>query len=262
MRLRPMRSLFIPVSLALAVLSGCAMGPNYRRPQFPLPDQFRGAPLPNVPNVPNTPNAPGAISLADTKWQDLFHDQTLNQIVTTALEKNFDLQIAAERVQQARAQLGITRANQYPFLDVQAGFAATHPSSFGANRFVPPGTDLSVAYTRLGAALSWELDVWGRLRRLTEAARAQYLASQEGRSAVTVSLISEVMSSYLQLLEQDLELDISHRTGGLALDSVRLVGLRRQAGAASGLDLRQAEQLQFTAAAQVAAAERNIAQTE
>ena len=246
----PMSRRVVPVLLALAVLCGCAVGPNYRRPQLALPDQFRGAP------------SPGAASLADTKWQDLFNDQTLNQIVTTSLEKNFDLRIAAERVQQARAQLGIVRANQYPFLDVQAGFTATRPASYGATSLVPPGTDLSVAYTKISAVLSWELDLWGRLRRLTESARAQYLASEEGRTAVTVSLVSEVMSTYLQLLEQDLELDIGHRTSGLALNSVKLVELRRQAGAASGLDLRQAQQLQFTAAAQVAAAERNIAQTE
>ena len=108
--------------LLLAVLCGCAVGPNYRRPQLALPDQFRGAP------------SSATVSLADTRWQDLFNDQTLTQVVTTSLENNFDLHIAAERVQQARAQLGITRANQYPFLDVQAGFTATHPSSYGATR--------------------------------------------------------------------------------------------------------------------------------
>lgn len=243
------QSPLIPLSLALA-LCGCAVGPNYRRPQIPLPDQFRGAP------------SAGAVSLADTKWQDLFDDPALKQIVATSLEKNFDLRIAAERVQQARAQLGITRANQYPFLDVQAGFTGSHPSSAGATTLAPRGTNLSAAYTTLGAAVSWELDLWGRLRRLTESARAQYLASEEGRRAVTVSLVAEVMTTYFQLLEQDLELDIGHRTSGLADDSIRLVGLRRQAGAASGLDLRQAEQLRFTAAAEIAASERNIAQTE
>src|SRR5206468_6726062 len=103
------------------------------------------------------------------------------------------------------------------------------------------GIKLSSSYTTLGAALSWELDVWGRLRRLTEAARARYLASEEGRRAVVVSLVGDVMDSYFQLLEQDLELEISHKTEGIAKDSLKLVDLRHQRGAASGLDVSQAE---------------------
>jgi len=238
------------ISMSLLVLSGCAVGPNYKRPQVALPDQFR--------NGPTSSEA----SLADTKWQDLFNDTVLNQIVTTALDKNFDLRIAAERIQEAHAQYGVTKANEYPFLDVQAGFTGSRPSSLGSSTFIKPGTNLSSAYTSVGAALSWELDLWGRLRRQTEAARAQYLASQEGRNAVTVSLVSDVMNAYFQLLEQDLELDISRRTTGLADDGVQLVELRRKNGAASGLDVSQAQQLKFAAAAQIAAAQRNIAQTE
>jgi NodT family efflux transporter outer membrane factor (OMF) lipoprotein len=242
-----MKRALILLSLAL---SGCAVGPNYKRPKIPLPDQFRNA------------SSAEPVSIADTKWQDLFNDPALNQIIATSLEKNFDLRIAAERVQQARAQLGITRANQFPFLDVQSSFTGSHPSSAGANTFLPRGANLNSSVTTVGAALSWEIDLWGRLRRLTEAARAQYLASEEGRRAVTVSLVADVMTTYFQLLEQDLELDIGHRTSGLADNSIRLVELRRGAGAASGLDVRQAEQLRFTAAAEIAASERNIAQSE
>lgn len=240
------------LAVTLLALCGCAVGPNYKRPQLALPGEFRGAP---------TTAADPAASLADTKWQDLFPDQTLNQMVTTALAHNFDLRIAAERVEQARSQLGITRANKYPFLDTQAGFAAARSSSLAALP-VPAGTKLSASYTTLGAALSWELDIWGRLRRLTEAARANYFASQEGRRVVGVSLVSDVMDTYFQLLEQDLELEISHKTQGIAKDSLNLVELRRQRGAASGLDVRQAEQLLYTASAQGAAAERAIAQSE
>jgi NodT family efflux transporter outer membrane factor (OMF) lipoprotein len=165
-------------------------------------------------------------------------------------------------VEEARAQLGVTRANQYPFVDAQASFSGTRSSSIGANTFVPSGTKLSSSYTSLGAALSWELDIWGRLRRLTEAARASYLASEEGRRAVGVSLVSDVMEGYFQLLEQDLELEISRKTQGIAKDSLNLVELRRQRGAASGLDVRQAEQLLYAAGAQSAAAEHAIAQSE
>jgi outer membrane protein, multidrug efflux system len=236
----------------LVALTGCAVGPNYKRPQLAIPEQFRGA----------APPAAGAASFADTKWQELFPDPTLNQLVTTALEHNFDLRIAAERIEQARAQLGITRANQFPFLDVQAGLTGSRSSSVGSSTFVRAGTNLSATYTTVGAALSWELDVFGRLRRLSEAARANYLASQEGRHDVTVSLIAGVMDTWFQLLEQDSELEISKKTQGIAQDSLRLVELRRGRGAASGLDVRQAEQLLYTAAARSAAAERTIAQTE
>src|SRR4051794_21642868 len=125
-----MRTLII---CGLLALTGCAVGPNYKRPQLPIPDQFRGATAP----------AGGAASFADTKWQELFPDPALNQLVSTALEHNFDLQIAAERIEQARAQLGITRANQFPFLDVQAGVTGSRSSSVGASTFVKAGTSLS-----------------------------------------------------------------------------------------------------------------------
>ena len=240
-------------ALPLVVLAGCAMGPNYKRPQVAMPPEYRGAPA---------AGADAASSLADTKWQDLFPDATLNQMVSAALERNFDLRIAAERVEEARAQLGVTRSDQFPELTAQAGFVAARSSSLGANTFVPAGTKIQSSYTSLGAALSWELDIWGRLRRQTEAARARYFASEEGARAVRISLIAEVMEAYFQLLEQDLELEISHKTQGIAGDSLKLVALRRQQGAASGLDLRQAEQLLYTASAQSAAAEHNIAQSE
>jgi multidrug efflux system outer membrane protein len=229
------------------------MGPNYQRPKLALPGEFRGAP----------PAAAGpAASLADTKWQDLFPDPALNQMVAAALAHNFDLRIASERVEEARLQLGITRANQYPFVDAQASFTGSRSSTIGANTLLPAGANLNASYTSLGAALSWELDLWGRLRRLTEAARARYLASEEGRRAVGVSLVSDVMETYFQLLEQDSELEISHQTLATAKDSLGLVELRHQRGAASGLDVSQAQQLLYTAGAQSAAAEHAIAQSE
>jgi NodT family efflux transporter outer membrane factor (OMF) lipoprotein len=237
------------LAISALALSGCMLGPDYRRPKVTVPGEFRGAPATTD-------------SLASTKWQDLFADQTLNEMVSTALANNFDMRIAAERVEQARLQLGITRANLYPFVNGEASFIGTRGSSIGASTLVPAGTNLSSSYTSLGAALSWELDVWGRLRRLSEAARARYLASEEGRRAVGVSLVSNVMETYFQLLEQDLELEISRKTQGIAKDSLGLVELRRQRGAASGLDVRQAEQLLYTAGAQSAAAERAIAQSE
>ena len=244
-----MRRLVLAVS-ALA-LCGCTMGPNYKRPPIALPGSYRGA-------AP----AGSTASLADTKWQNLFPDPVLTRMVSTALEHNFDLLIAAQRAEEARAQLGITRANQYPFLDAQAGFGAQQYSSIGATPLIPAGVTLANSYTTLGAALSWELDIWGRLRRLTEAARATYLASEENRRSVSISLISDVMDAYFQLLEQDLELQISHATMATSENSLKLVELRHDRGAATALDVRQAEELLYAAGAQSAAAERAIAQSE
>jgi NodT family efflux transporter outer membrane factor (OMF) lipoprotein len=244
------------VALMAVLLTGCTVGPDYKRPQIPVPGTFRG-----TPETTTTPTAPEA-SLADTKWDALFGDETLNGLIRTALERNFDVRIAAERVQQARAQLGITKADQFPFLDAQAQFNATRQSSLGSIRFVPVGTNLSATYTQIGATLSWEIDLWGRLRRLTEAARARYLASEEGTRAVNVALIADVTNAYFQLLEYQLELEISRKTRDAAAESLRIVQLRRQEGAASGLDVRQAEQLIRSTTTQVEAVERGIGQTE
>ena len=236
------------------LLAGCTVGPNYHRPQVAMPPEFRNAPAPAAGTQPEA-------SLGDSKWQDLFADATLNQIVTAALAGNFDLRIAAARAEEARAQLGITRAQQYPRLDGQAGFTSERSSTIAASP-VPAGTKLSASFTTLEAALSWELDLFGRLRRQTEAARARYFASQEGRAAVTVSLVASVMDAYFQLLEQDLEQEISRKTQTIAQDSLRLVELRHNEGAATGLDVSQAQQLIYSAAARLAAAERAGKQTE
>lgn len=237
------------LAISTMALGGCMLGPDYQRPKVAVPGEFRGAP-------------PTTESVASTRWQELFADQAMNQMVTAALANNFDLRIAAEHAEQARLQLGITRASQYPFVNANAGFTATRGSSTGASALVPVNTRIRSSFTTLGAALTWELDLWGRLRRLTEASRARYLASEEVRRAVGVSLVANVMETYLQLLEQDMELEISRKTQSIANDSLKLVVLRRERGAASGLDVRQAEQLLYTAGAQSASAERAIAQSE
>jgi NodT family efflux transporter outer membrane factor (OMF) lipoprotein len=239
----------IVASVAL-LLAGCTVGPNYHRPQIAVPDQFRNAPS-------ASPN-----SLADTKWFDLFQDDTLKQFVTTALANNFDLRIAAERVLEARAQYHITRGELLPTLDAQGQFTATRSSSVGSFNFVPAGTNLSVSYTQANLSLNWEIDLWGRIRRLTEAARAQYLASEEARNGVTISLISDVMNTYFALREADLELEITQQTRDIATDNLRLITLRHDRGAANGLDVSQAEQFLFTATSEIPSVERSIGQSE
>src|SRR3984957_10289958 len=197
-----MRRLFLPLCLTLG-LCGCLMGPNYHRPATSLPVEFPGAPATNE-------------SIADQKWFELFQDTTLKQLVATALENNFDIRIAAERVLEARAQYGITRANLFPTLDAQGSFTSTRSSSIGAFPFITSGTNLATSYAQAGLQFAWELDLWGRLRRLDEAARAQYLASEEARNGVIISLISDVMNAYFEVRELDLELEIGQHNNDTA----------------------------------------------
>ncbi|MCU1261412.1 MAG: efflux system, outer rane lipoprotein NodT family, partial [Bryobacterales bacterium] len=235
--------------LCLAGLTGCAVGPNYKRPVVTPPPQFRGG------------EASGA-SIAETKWFDLFKDDKLTETVNLALAQNYDLQIAASRVLEARAQLGITRADLFPHISGTAAFTASRGSSIGSFNFIPSGTNLDVSYTQAGFSLGWELDVWGRIRRLTESARAQYFGTEEARRGVITTLVSDVTSTYFELREADLELEIAKRTRDTAEHSLNLTTVRRQGGLASSLDVRQAEQFLYTATSQIAADERQIEQTE
>jgi multidrug efflux system outer membrane protein len=239
--------------VAAALASSCTLGPDYKRPVIQTPPTFRGA----------DPGAPAGLqSLADLKWFELFQDATLSQLVTTALEQNFDLRIAAERVLQARALYRITRSDQFPTLDGSVDVVATRISRTGANRAIPANVDPDVAYTQAGFSVGWELDVWGRLRRLSESARAQYLATEEARRAVVTTLVGDVTETYLALRELDLELEIAQRTRDAFIDSLRLTEARRDRGVATNLDVRQAEQLLYTASGQIASIERDVAQTE
>lgn len=236
---------------SLLLLAGCAVGPNYKRPAVAVPPAFPGA------NAP-----PARASLADEKWSALFNDQTLERLVTTAIRQNLDLQAAAERVLQARSQLRITGSGRFPSLSAGAGLTSANTSAIGASPMVSPGVDLEVVYSQATLNASWELDLWGRIRRLTEAARAQYLASEEARRAVLTSLVSDVMTAYFNLRELDMELDIARKTQSAAETGLKLVRLRKQQGAGTGLDVHQAEQLLYTSTTRTAAIERAIGQSE
>jgi multidrug efflux system outer membrane protein len=224
------------------------VGPNYHRPAVSVPAQFPGEPA-------------AAASIADQKWFDLFQDAELRQLVSTALKNNFDVRIAAERVLQARAQYGIQRANLLPTLDAQGSYTSSRTSLIGSFPF-PPGTPSAFSYTQAGLQLNWELDLWGRLRRLNEAAKAQYLGTEEARNGVIISLISDVMTTYFSLRELDLELAIGRQNNGIAHDNLRLIQLRKDRGAANGLEVHQAEQFLYTTTAEIASVERSIEQTE
>lgn len=239
----------MPALTAVMLATACTLGPNYKRPVVNTPEMHRGA------------TSSGPASLADLQWFELFDDPTLTTLVNEALTRNFDVRIAAERVLQARAALGITRSNQFPTVGAGADVVASRASQRGASA-APAGADTDVSYVQAGFSLAWELDVWGRLRRLTESARAQYLATEEARHGVITTLVADVSQTYLALRAFDLELEIARRTRDIATDSLRLTEARRASGVASGLDVRQAEQLLYTTTGQIASLEREIAQTE
>ena len=250
-------SALIPALLAV-VTASCALGPNYKRPVIEAPASFRGDPAAQVGQVGQV----SARSLADLKWFDLFRDETLTGLVNTALQQNFDARIAAERVLQARALFRIARSDQLPAVDGSAGVTAARASRAGANRAIPDDVDTDVSYTEVGFSLGWELDVWGRLRRLTESAQAQYLATEEAQRAIVTTLVGDVTETYLALRALDLELEIATRTRDAAQQNLRLTEARLERGLASGLDVRQAEQLLYIATSQLAGLGREIAQTE
>jgi multidrug efflux system outer membrane protein len=235
-------------------LCGCAIGPDYKRPPVPAPPAFRG-------RTPDTPAPADGKSFGDLRWWEVFQDPELQGLIRTALVNNYDVRIAAARVLEARAQVGITRADQLP--QVSAAFTGGRQRA-SANRFppFPPNVQRESDLFELSGSLSYEVDLWGKLRRATEAARAQLLASEAARATVVSTLVSDVATAYFQLRELDLELEIAKRTLESRLASLRLVRLRRDRGVASGLDVRQAEVLVNTAAAAIPDTERQIEQKE
>jgi multidrug efflux system outer membrane protein len=237
------------VSLAFGLLlAGCMVGPNYQRPPIDAPGVYRDDSQSSIA---------AAESLGNEKWWEVFQDPVLQQLIRTALEQNYDLRIAASRVLQAQAQLGITRANQFPTVSAGAGaFSQRNPkisSSFPSYEANAGEVDLAVV---------WNLDFWGKYRRQTEAARASLLASQWGHRAVLASVVSSVVTAYFTLRELDLALDVSNRTLAARQDSLRLTSVLAKNGSASALDVRQSEQLVYTAAETIPDLERQIAQQE
>lgn len=245
---------FLTGAVLMSLLAGCAVGPQYRRPGVQPPTVFRGTAEP-------TPG-PDPQSLGDLRWFEIFRDEQLQTLVRTALVANHDLQIAMARVSAARANLGITRSDQFP--NVTAGAdVTTLRFSRGGSFPLPPGAPLNRTFGEVMLnLLSFELDVWGRLRRATEAARADLLATEENRQAVITTLVSDVATAYFNLLELDRELDIAKRTLATRRESLDLIKVREQGGVATLLDVRQAEQLVYTATQIISDTERRIEQTE
>jgi outer membrane protein, multidrug efflux system len=249
-----MKKQLICGAVIFGLLAGCTLGPKYRRPIVEPPTAFRGS--------GDKTTAPDPDSLAELKWFEVFKDEQLQELIRTALVNNYDVRRAVARVNASRANLGITQSDQFP--NITAGADVTTLRNSGSGQFALPGgfsRDRTFGTVLLNL-LSFEIDIWGRLRRATEAARANLLATEEDRKAVMITVVSDVSAAYFNLLELDMELEIARETLATRQESLNLIRSRQQGGVATMLDVRQAEQLVYGAAQTIPDIERSIEQTE
>jgi outer membrane protein, multidrug efflux system len=251
--------------LGLSALTGCTVGPNYKRPSVDVPGTYRGvAPdasdksyaQPERTKPEQQTAEETAKSLGDEKWWEVFQDPELQGLIRTALKNNYDVRIAATRVLQAQAQLGITRADQFPSLGAGGNITSQQSPKIG------PIPAYEVTQGALTATAAWNLDFWGKYRRATEAARATLLANEWAQKAVISTLVADVAGDYFVLRQLDLQLDISKRTFADRKQSLDMTQTLEQHGIDSQLDVRQSEQLVYTAATEIPDLERQIAQEE
>ena len=201
-------------------------------------------------------------SIGDLKWFEVFKDPALQDLVRTAMVRNYDLRAAVTRVDAARANLGLARSEQFPQFDLSTDVTSTRASRNGQLATPSQGGRSRSFGSVLLNLLTFELDVWGRVRQQTKAARAELRASEEDRKAVMTTVVGDVATGYFSLLELDSELEIARRTLSAREESLRLIQLRQQGGLATMADVRQAEELVYQATQTIPDTERLIAQTE
>ncbi len=235
---------FTVLAMMASLLTGCTVGPKYRKPAVPVPPAYHG---PND-NPPDQAQAQAA-SFADLPWWQVFQDSVLQDLIRRALKQNYDLQTATEKITQARAQLMVTRSNQYPQLSASGN--AVDERSF-------QGFPFTTRYGTYAADVSFQLDLFGQLRRATESARAQLLATEYAQRTEILTLVSDVASDYFALLSLDLQLQITRDTIKTQQDAVKLTKYRLEHGVATRLDVLQAKQVLDTANAQVPELQRQI----
>jgi multidrug efflux system outer membrane protein len=226
-------------------LAGCMVGPNYHRPVVQPPTAYRDL-------SENSQVQAQAASYADLPWWQVFQDPQLQELIHTALKQNYDLQLATERINAGRAQLAVTRSNLFPQVQGSGEFRGGKESNF----------QTKFNFLTLTADAAFQLDFFGKLRRATEAARAQLLATEDARQTVILTLVSDVASDYFALLQLDLQLQITRNTVAAQDASVKLTNLRVEHGVATKLDVLQAQQVLDSANAQIPDLERQIAQEE
>ena len=231
---------FLLVSSAIA----CKVGPNYQRPATTVPAEYRG--------LPPTP-PPAGEQFGDMKWWTVFQDEALQKLIKTALQNNYDIRIAATRVLQAEANLGVTKANQYPQLNGTGGIVNER------NLLTVPNAP---TYGSLSIQMSYIVDFWGQYRRATEAARATLLSTEYGQNVVRTTLVSSVASNYFLLRAYDSQLQYANETVTADREILRLNNVRFKGGEASIMEVYQAEVLLQAAEAQVINLQQLIEQTE
>jgi len=231
-------------ALACSLNSGCMVGPNYHRPAVQTPATFR--------DLSSAPAQSQAASYADLPWWQVFQDPQLQDLIRTALKQNYDLQLATERINAARAQVAIARSSLFPQVQGNGKFSGGKESNF-QTRF---------NFLTLTADAAFQLDLFGKLRRATEASRAELLVTEDARQTVILTLVSDVASDYFALLQLDLQLEITHNTVKAQEASVQLTKFRVEHGVATKLDILQAQQTLDTANAQIPDLERQIGQEE
>ncbi len=238
------RALLITVvMLGTLFIAGCAMGPDYERPETTMLEAFEQA-------------TDGGPSIANLNWWELFGDEQLNALVRIALEQNQDMAIAISRIEEARAALGFVRSDQYPQFEVSAG--ANRGNAIPGTSVITPINNNFV----LAGNLSFELDLWGKLRRSTEAAQAELLATVDAGNSVLITLISDVASAYLLLLDLDTRVAIAERTLDTRIESLGIIQARFDRGTVALIDVNQAQIEKFDAEAQLVALQREDVQVE
>jgi multidrug efflux system outer membrane protein len=237
-----MRTRIFIAPILLLALSGCKVGPNYKRPTLDVPGQYRGL----------APGLGTAGNFAEMKWQSVFPDEVLQGLIKEALTNNYDIRIAASSIVQAQASLGVTRSNQLPSLS----------GSFGVQNEQSAATRGSPTFDIAGLQLSYIVDFWGQYRRATEAARANLLATEYARHLVETTLISSVASDYFQLLQLDSQLEFSQETVASDQDSLRINTINYKGGEYAITDVYQAKLLVEQAEAEVITLKQSIEQTE
>ena len=238
--------------LVINLLGGIVAGQKKNeRPPLKIPDEFRGSTVPTAQT-----------SIGDLKWFEIFNDDELQMMVRTAMMQNYDLRLAVARINAARANLGLARSDQFPQFAAGADLTTSRTSANGpSGAFGQSGKSRSFGSVVL-SLLTFELDVWGRLRQQTKAARAELRASEEDRKAVLTTVVGDVAAGYFSLLELDSELNIARQTLATRQESLRLITFRQQGGLATALDVRQAQELVYQASQTIPDTERQIAQTE
>jgi outer membrane protein, multidrug efflux system len=231
--------------------AGCTtLGPDYSRPDPGLPTAYRGADA--------APPAAGDQTFGALQWWSVFPDPDLQALIRTALEQNYDLRVAVQRILQAQSQ--VTVAGSLPYPTVGGSVGAPYVGYSGSD--LPAGIADDSFQPQLGLGLAWEIDFWGKFRRNSESAWADLLAAEDARYAVMVTLVSDIGQAYLNLRALDLTLEISRRTVSSRTQSVDLVQARLDGGVAGILDLRQAETLYYSATKTVPEIQRQIEETE